>query len=341
MAASACRYATLRSTWRFLSLRGVFLGYAQRPRGIFFSPSAGCYDPALPTVGVRWAARPSARISHTLGSIVAVLLLHWAESSLPLDFVLLGFVCSALPCVLLLCGGLDTRALRGGDVAPCRRGARCPRSPFRSRGPNSPRLPPRSARRAVLRYASRFFVGYARHPPSAACRPSVGNVRSRRTGFGARAKRAHSLAWIRSRPFASGYARHGRCLGCRAARPVGYHRREPFKLTRSHCDTRNNLTTFSSTMTTDTEHNTARINITTVPPAASRKRKKKKCRAAYGATDTKYQKEKIPIPLMRSTTARNFKGSGVGPPPTAGAVPLCPIGQILLWGLRPLYPLSI
>lgn len=64
----------------------------------------------------------------------------------------------------LLCCGLDTRASRGGDVAPCRRGARCPRSPFRSRGPNSPRLPPRSARRAVLRYASRFFVGYARHP---------------------------------------------------------------------------------------------------------------------------------------------------------------------------------
>lgn len=42
---------------------------------------------------------------------------------------------------------------------------------------------------------------------------------------------------------------------------------------------------------------------------------------------------------MRSATARDFKGSGVGPPPTAGAVPLCPVGQILLWGLRPLYPL--
>lgn len=91
-------------------------------------------------------------------------------------------------------------------------------------------------------------------------------------------------------------------------------------------------------MITDAEHNTARINITAVPPAAQRKQKKKKCRAAYGATDTKYQKAKLPLPLMRSATAREFKGSGVGPPPTAGAVPLCPVGQILLWGLRPLYP---
>lgn len=205
-------------------------------------------------------------------------------------------------------------------------------------GPQLPAAPPALCAESGAPLRSALFCRLRAAPPSAACRPSVGNVRSRRTGFGARAKRAHSLAWLRSRPFASGYARRGRCLGCRAARPVGYHRREPFKLTRSHCDTRNNLTTFSSTMTTDAEHNTAQINITAVPPAASRKQKKKKCRAAYGATDTKYQKTKLPLPLMRSATARDFKGSGVGPPPTAGAVPLCPVGQILLWGLRPLYP---
>jgi len=37
-----------------------------------------------------------------------------------------------------------------GGVAPTRRGACCPRSRFRTRGPNSPRLPPGFARRAVV-----------------------------------------------------------------------------------------------------------------------------------------------------------------------------------------------
>lgn len=142
-------------------------------------------------------------------------------------------------------------------------------------GPQLPAAPPplRGERGVPLR--STIFFRLRAAPPSAACRPSVGNVRSRRTGFGARVKHAHSLAWLRSRPFASGYARRGRCLGCRAARPVGCHRREPFKLTRSHGDTRNNLTTFSSTMSTDAEHDTAQINITAKPPTATQTQKKK------------------------------------------------------------------
>lgn len=46
-------------------------------------------------------------------------------------------------------------------VAPTRRGARCPRSRFRSRGPNSPRLPPGYARRAVV-----ATLRFCRLPPA-------------------------------------------------------------------------------------------------------------------------------------------------------------------------------
>lgn len=134
------------------------------PSGCFCNPSAGCCDPALPTVGVRWATRSSARLSHTLGSIAAVFLLHLAKSSLPLDFVLLGFVCSALPCVLILCCGLDTRTSFDEVVTSCRHGSRCPCLPSRSRGPNSPRLLPLFEGREVFHFVPRFFFGYARHP---------------------------------------------------------------------------------------------------------------------------------------------------------------------------------
>jgi len=45
VAASACRFATLRSTWRFLSLRGVFLGYAHLAGGGGARPSMALGPP--------------------------------------------------------------------------------------------------------------------------------------------------------------------------------------------------------------------------------------------------------------------------------------------------------
>lgn len=55
-----------------------------------------------------------------------------------------------------------------GGVAPTRRGTRCPRSRFRPRGPNSPRLPPGFARRAVVGLCPPFLSAPASPQPSAA-----------------------------------------------------------------------------------------------------------------------------------------------------------------------------
>lgn len=76
-----------------------------------------------------------------------------------------------------------------GGVAPTRRGARCPRSRFRSRGPNSPRLPPGFARRAVVGLRPPFLSApasprYSRHAPWALRTQAARGGGSSRARFG-------------------------------------------------------------------------------------------------------------------------------------------------------------
>lgn len=59
-------------------------------------------------------------------------------------------------------GGFDTAPIGERRRCASRRGAHFPRSPFRSRGPNSPRLPAAYGRRAVVGASPlRFLVGFA------------------------------------------------------------------------------------------------------------------------------------------------------------------------------------
>lgn len=72
------------------------------------------------------------------------------------------FVCSVLPHgALLWRRPCIWRVAPMVGVAPTRRGARCPRSRFRSRGPNSPRLPPGYAQRVVV-----ATLRFCRLPPA-------------------------------------------------------------------------------------------------------------------------------------------------------------------------------
>lgn len=73
--------------------------------------------------------------------------------------------------------------------APTRRGARCPRSRFRTRGPNSPRLPPGFARRAVVGLCPPFLSAPAsprksRHAPWALRPQAARGGGSSRARFG-------------------------------------------------------------------------------------------------------------------------------------------------------------
>lgn len=124
--------------------QGSFVGSAPLARGNLSTPRRGTMPPpfGLPALRVNHA-----RLSRSVGGLRGCFL-----SSLPLDSILRAFfVCSVLPHGAITLRRLCIwRVAPMVGVAPTRRGARCPRSRFRSRGPNSPRLPPGFARRAVV-----------------------------------------------------------------------------------------------------------------------------------------------------------------------------------------------
>lgn len=144
--------------------QGVLVGSAPLARGNLSTPRRGTMPPpfGLPSLRV-----DHARLSRSVGGLRGCFL-----SSLPLDSILRAFfVCSVLPHgarANYFGGGFAFGALRQWSALRPSARVGCPRSRFRTRGPNSPRLPPGFARRAVVGLRPPFLSAPASPLPSAA-----------------------------------------------------------------------------------------------------------------------------------------------------------------------------
>lgn len=134
---------TLQRACRFLSLRGLFIGYASRARGNFVTPRWGTMPPPARWAGsLRYAFNEplcALQVRCGLDRLTAIRRCRAIQS-------FLGLVCSALPVVSILCGGGFAPNGAWPTLAAVARGPP-PRAPL-GRGPRP--FPPHPA---PLRYA--------------------------------------------------------------------------------------------------------------------------------------------------------------------------------------------